>query len=113
MEIWLATKPKGKSQHHKYDGQDTFCKGFGNDGLGYTPEIYKASLTKYNYLKASNKICALCQRKEYINKIMAGPGASPKEGCNRNPTITFATQAQSDIKQSRIDKAEFDTLSGG
>ena len=44
---------------------------------------------------------------------MAGPGASPKEGCNRNPTITFATQAQSDIEQSRIDKAEFDPLSGG
>ena len=109
MEIWLATKPKGKSQHHKYDGNDTFCKGFGNDGLGYTPEIYKASLTKYNHLKASNKICALCQRKEYINKIMAGPGASPNEDSN----VPLAIQAQSDIEQSRIDKAEFDTLSGG
>ena len=109
MEIWLATKPKGKSQHHKYDGNDTFCKGFGNDGLGYTPEIYKASLTKYNHLKARNKICALCQRKEYTNKIMAGPGASPNEDSN----VPFATQVQSDIEQSRIDKAEFDTLSGG
>ena len=113
MKIWLATKPKGKSQHHKYDGNDTFCKGFRNDGLGYTPTIYKASLTKYNHLKASNKICALCQRKEYNNKIMAGPDASPNEGCNNNLTVTFATQVQSDIEQSRIDKAEFDTLSGG
>ena len=113
MKIWLATKPKGKSQHHKYDGKDAFCKGFGNDGLGYIPTIYKASLTKYNHLKASNKICALCQRKEYNNKIMAGPDASPNEGCDNNLTVTFATQVQSDIEQSRIDKAEFDTLSGG
>ena len=109
MEIWLATKPKGKSQHHKYDGKDTFCKGFGNDGLGYTPTIYKASVTKYNHLKASNKICTPCQRKEYNNKIMAGPGASPNEDSN----VSLAIQAQSDIEQSRIDKAEFDTLSGG
>ncbi len=40
---------------------------------------------------------------------MAGPGASPNEDSN----VPLATQAQSDIEQSRIDKAEFDTLSGG
>ena len=115
MEFWLLTSKNGyntdgtPTKRHKYDGKDTFCNGLKNDGLVYEHKIFKSNASQYNKLKSGKQICKLCTREEYNNKIMAGPGASPNEDSN----VPLAIQAQSDIISSRIDKAEFDTVSGG
>ena len=127
MKFFLLTSKSGynadgePTKYHKYDGKDTFCSGFKNDGLGYEYKIIEYYVVQYNKLLRKNRICKLCLRSQYKNKKMAGSYsvthiASPK---NKRPALKDNSSQSviskiDTLKQSdRKEKSDFDTLYGG
>ena len=92
MKYILVTSKTGKNynkkitKYHKFDGKDTFCNGFKNNGLKYEKMYIPATKLQMNNLEKKGLMCKNCLDPKNNNKLMAestiekaSPIAKPKE----------------------------------
>ena len=119
MKIKLLTSVKGKTyknkptKYHIFHDGDTYCRMLSTGGLKYKTITEEVSQKYYELLDANEEICRMCsdknKRYDYQEKTCRQHDlAFTKMMGERHKTLL-----EEEKQLSRIDKAEFDTLSGG